>query len=53
MAKNNKSKKLKVIKVTTTHPIDRCPHCGGTNVRDIMPFDYIMECLDCGREFMR
>jgi len=31
---------------------DSCPHCGSTNVKAILPFDYWMECKDCGKEFM-
>jgi ribosomal protein L37AE/L43A len=30
----------------------KCPVCKSTNVIAVLPFDYIKQCNDCGREFM-
>ena len=29
----------------------KCSKCGSTNVIAVLPFDYIKQCQDCGRQF--
>lgn len=31
--------------------IVRCPKCNSTNVKPVVPFDYIKQCKDCGTQF--
>lgn len=28
-----------------------CPNCQSTNVKPVEPFDYVQQCLDCGKQF--